>query len=143
MSDEKPKSPPRDRGAAGASPPTSERTSPEPVRVTRNSSGRVKFDERGNAVWEWAVTTGKFAADVSTSRLKKLENSTLSLAEDAPKPMELVKSNPKGVTQGYSPYDSGLLDKQHQPQAKKTDLKRLGEYYKLRQQATRNKRDPD
>jgi len=33
--------------------------------VTTNTSGRVKFDDRGNAVWEWAVTTGAFRAEVS------------------------------------------------------------------------------
>ncbi|MEA3135257.1 MAG: hypothetical protein QOG17_3103, partial [Gammaproteobacteria bacterium] len=32
-------------------------------RVTTNTSGRVKFDDRGNAVWEWAVTTGAFSAE--------------------------------------------------------------------------------
>jgi hypothetical protein len=112
--------------------------------VTRNNSGRVKFDDRGNAVWEWAVATGSFATDVSTSRLKKLENHTLSLADDTPPPTnDIVKPNPKGVVQGYSPYDSGLLAKTAQAPAKKKDLRRLGEFIKLREQANRNKRDDD
>ena len=73
----------------------------QPAAVTRNNSGRVKFDDRGNAVWEWAVTTGSFATDVSTARLKKLENQTLSLADDAPPPASnIVKPNPKGAVQG-------------------------------------------
>jgi hypothetical protein len=29
-------------------------------------TGRVKFDERGNAIWEWQVTTGAFSPEVST-----------------------------------------------------------------------------
>jgi hypothetical protein len=112
--------------------------------LTRNNSGRVKFDDRGNAVWEWAVSTGSFATDVSTSRLKKLENQTLSLADDAPPPASaIVKPNPKGVVQGYSPYDSGLLAKTERPPAKKKDLRRLGEFIKLREQANRNKRDDE
>jgi hypothetical protein len=113
--------------------------------VTRNNSGRVKFDDRGNAVWEWAVATGSFATDVSTSRLKKLENHTLSLADDSPIPAtnDVVKPNPKGVVQGYSPYDSGLLAKTARAPAKKKDLRRLGEFIKLREQANRNKRDED
>ena len=112
--------------------------------LTRNNSGRVKFDDRGNAVWEWSVATGSFATDVSTSRLKKLENQTLSLADEAPPPAtDIVKPNPKGVAQGYSPYDSGLLAKTARPPAKKKDLRRLGEFLKLREQATRNKRDED
>jgi hypothetical protein len=112
--------------------------------LTRNNSGRVKFDDRGNAVWEWSVATGSFATDVSTSRLKKLENQTLSLADEAPPPANgIVKPNPKGVVQGYSPYDSGLLAKSARPPAKKKDLRRLGEFLKLREQATRNKQDED
>ena len=118
----------------------------QPGGVTRNNSGRVKFDDRGNAVWEWAVTTGSFATDVSTSRLKKLENTTLSLVDDSPPPASvggIVKPNPKGVVQGYSPYDSGLLAKTDRAPAKKKDLRRLGEFIKLREQANRNKRDED
>jgi hypothetical protein len=117
----------------------------ETVGLARNNSGRVKFDERGNAVWEWAVTTGSFATDVSTARLKKLENQTLSLADESPIPPvdRIVKPNPKGVVQGYSPYDSGLLAKTDRKPAKKTDLRRLSEFIKLREQATRNKQDKD
>ena len=112
--------------------------------VTRNNSGRVKFDDRGNAVWEWAVKTGSFAVDISTSRLKKLENQTLALADDSPPPATgIVKPNPKGVAQGYSPYDSGLLANPERPPAKKKDLRRLGEFIKLREQATRIKREND
>jgi hypothetical protein len=124
--------------------PDTRDASAQPVGVTRNNSGRVKFDDRGNAVWEWAVTTGSFATDISTSRLKKLENHTLSLADDAPPPASgIVKPNPKGVVQGYSPYDSGLLAKTARAPAKKKDLRRLGEFLKLREQATRNKQDKD
>jgi hypothetical protein len=116
----------------------------ETVGLARNNTGRVKFDERGNAVWEWAVTTGSFATDISTSRLKKLENESLALADEAPPPAsDIVKPNPKGVVHGYSPYDSGLLAKTARPPAKKKDLRRLGEFIKLREQATRNKQDKD
>jgi hypothetical protein len=112
----------------------------QPGGLARNNSGRVKFDDRGNAVWEWAVATGSFDTDISTSRLKKLENQTLSLTDDTPPPANgVVKPNPKGVVQGYSPYDSGLLAKSQRAPAKKKDLRRLGEFIKLREQATRNK----
>ena len=136
MSEENSKLKPGARGAAAT----------QSGGVTRNNSGRVKFDDRGNAVWEWAVETGRFATDVSTSRLKKLENTTLSLVDDSPPPVSggaIVKPNPKGVVQGYSPYDSGLLAKTDRAPAKKKDLRRLGEFIKLREQANRNKRDED
>jgi hypothetical protein len=133
--------PKTDAGSAGghASPPRDAPVSN--TRVGNNTSGRVKFDDRGNAIWEWSVTTGAFSADVSTSRLKKLENPTLSLAEDAPTPVDCAKSNPKGVAHGYSPYDSGVLAKSAPPPKK--DLRRLSEWLKLRKQASNNDQDED
>jgi len=134
VSDENRKPKPGDRPAPAS----------QPVGVTSNSSGRVKFDDRGNAVWEWADATGSFTTDISTSRLKKLENQTLSLADDPPPPKsDLVKPNPKGAVQGYSPYDSGLIAKSGRPSPKKKDLRRLGEFIKMREQALRNKQDKD
>ncbi len=87
--------------------------------VANNLTGRVKHDDRGNAVWEWAVA--------------KLDNSTLSLAEDGPMPTALVKENPLGTVTGYSPYDSGVLGKKASPRKKK-NLRKLSEWLKLKQQ---------
>ena len=103
-----------------------------------NKSGRVKFDARGNAIWEWSVATDSFGRDVSTERLKRLENNTLSLAEDAPTPLDHLKPNPLGTLKGYNPYDSGKLAKA-QAAAKKTDLRRLSDWLKLKKQAANNK----
>jgi hypothetical protein len=100
------------------------------------STGRVKFDERGNAVWEWQVTTGAFGLEVSTQRLQKLEHPALSIADDAPTPFETVRSNPLGTKKGYDPYDSGKLGKKAPP-AKK-DLRKLSEWLKLKKQAETN-----
>lgn len=119
--------------------------------VTRNNSGRVTFDDRGNAVWEWAGSTGKFEAAVTTGRIKKLENHTLALVDDeAPSapptaPPTVVQENRKGVKQGYSPYDSGLLVKADAEvkRTKRKDLRRLSEWLKLREQANRNKQTDD
>ncbi len=101
------------------------------------STGRVKFDERGNAVWEWQVTTGAFATEVSTQRLQRLEHPALSIADDAPTPFETVRSNPLGTKKGYDPYDSGRLGKK--PAPAKKDLRRLSESLKLKRQADSNK----
>ena len=124
-------------GSSGVAAP-SKRDAP----VTRNATGRVRHDDRGNAIWEWAVTTGKFSVDTSTQRLKKLDNSTLSLAEDAPTPLELVKRNPLGTVKGYSPYDSGVLAKKEGAPRKK-DLRKLSEWLKLKKQADGNKPDEE
>jgi hypothetical protein len=103
------------------------------------STGRVKFDERGNAVWEWQVTTGAFGMEVSTQRLQKLENPALSIADDSPTPFETVRANPLGTKKGYDPYDSGRLGKK--PPPAKKDLRRLSEWLKLKKQAEGNKDD--
>jgi hypothetical protein len=103
------------------------------------STGRVKFDERGNAVWEWQVATGAFGLEVTTQRLQKLEHPALSIADDAPTPFETVRANPLGTKKGYDPYDSGKLGKKPEPQKK--DLRRLGESLKLKKQAEANKDD--
>jgi hypothetical protein len=109
----------------------------------RKRSGRVQFDDRGNAVWEWAIKTGSFGREVSTERMKRLENPGLSLAEDAPTPFDKVKPNPQGTVKGYNPYDSGKLAKTGAPPKKKTDLRKLSDWLKLKKQATNNNPDDD
>jgi hypothetical protein len=103
------------------------------------STGRVKFDERGNAVWEWQVETGAFGMEVSTQRLQKLENPALSIADDAPTPLDTVRPNPLGTKKGYDPYDSGRLGKK--PPPAKRDLRKLSEWLKLKKLAEGNKDD--
>jgi hypothetical protein len=115
---------------AGTNQPGSKRET-----LANNLTGRVKHDDRGNAVWEWAVATGSFGADPVAQRLKKLDNSTLSLADDAPLSPDTVHQNPTGMVKGYSPYDSGVLEKKAAT-GKKKDLRKLGEWMKLKKQAS-------
>jgi hypothetical protein len=121
-------------GTAKSSPDANAPTTPA------KQTGRVQFDERGNAIWEWSVATGAFGREVSTERLQKLENPGLSLAEDAPTPSQRVKANPMGAVKGYNPYDSGKLGKPREV-PKKKDLKKLSDWLKLKKQAANN--DPD
>ena len=122
---------------AGTAKPSPDVSAPSPPA---KQTGRVQFDERGNAVWEWSVATGAFGREVSTERLQKLENPGLSLAEDAPTPSQRVKANPMGAVKGYNPYDSGKLGKPPEV-PKKKDLKKLSDWLKLKKQAANN--DPD
>jgi hypothetical protein len=114
-----------------------EDTVDESPELGDNISGRVKFDDRGNAVWEWSVATGAFGREVSTERLKRLENPALSIAEDAPTPFDIARPNPLGTVKGYDPYDSGKLGKA--AAARKKDLRRLSEFLKLKKQFADNK----
>ena len=132
------------RGTAGTAGGTADAAKPSPdahaPSPPLNRTGRVQFDERGNAIWEWAIGTGAFGREVSTERLRTLENPGLSLAEDAPTPSQGVKANPMGVIKGYNPYDSGKLGKPPEV-PKKKDLKKLSDWLKLKKQAANN--DPD
>jgi len=106
-------------------------------------SGRVQFDDRGNAIWEWAGSNGAFEREVTEERLKKLENPDLSIADDAPTPFDLVKPNPQGVVKGYNPYDSGKLGRNGAPPRKRKDLRKLSEWLRLKKQAENKTPDDD
>jgi len=108
----------------------------------KGGTGRVTFDDRGNAIWEWSIASGAFGREVSTDRLKRLEHPALSIAEDAPTPFVTVRPNPLGTKKGYDPYDSGKLGKRPSPRKKK-DLRKLSEWLKLKKQADSNNPDEE
>jgi len=131
MSNQTPKFPTRPAPAPAAAAPS----------PASKPAGKVRFDDRGNAIYEWSVSTGEFARDSSTARLRKLDNPSLSLAEDAPTPVEVARPNPMGTIKGYNPYDSGKLGGKEVP--KKKDLKKLSEWLALRKQAAQNRQDDE
>jgi hypothetical protein len=67
-------------------------------------SGRVAFDARGNAVWEWSMSTGIFGRDVDSERLKKLEAPDLKIAEDPPQQAKTFGTSPDERGPGFDPY---------------------------------------
>jgi hypothetical protein len=58
----------------------SQRTTPPPQGADRKKSD-ASLDARGNAAWEWSMSTGIFGRDVDSDRLKKLKH-RISVAED-------------------------------------------------------------
>jgi hypothetical protein len=128
--------------SAKPSPQDADESSPADPKADAKSTGRVQFDSRGNAVWEWSIATGAFGREVSDERLQKLEHPALSIADDAPTPFDTVRANPLGQKTGYNPYDSGKLGKK--PEApKKKDLRKLSEFLKLKKQAEGPKDDEE
>ena len=68
-------------------------------------SGRVRHDERGMAVWDWAVATGEFATLSATSMLRKLDVGDLAIEDTqrTAKPMAPVGRDQGG---GGDPYNT-------------------------------------
>jgi len=106
-----------------------------------NQTGRVIFDDRGNAIWEWAMDPGAHD-DASGAPLRILEHPSLSIAEDSPSVVDSVRGNGQVAKKGYDPYDSDKPRKPNAPSRKK-DLRRLSEWLKLKKQAEENKKNED
>ena len=51
--------------------------------TVRGGKGKIKLDQRGNAVWDLGVATGVFARMKSTDLLNMLDNPTLALEGSA------------------------------------------------------------
>jgi len=129
------------KGRRPASPPQPAGSRPAASATVAKPAGKVRFDARGNAVWEWALKTGEFVRDSATARLRKLDNPTLSLEDETPTSHTRAQPNPQGTIKGYNPYDSGRLSGKDVP--KKKDLKKLGDWLALKRQAARNKDKAD
>ncbi|HET9862780.1 MAG TPA: hypothetical protein VFP37_05015 [Steroidobacteraceae bacterium] len=69
-------------------------------------AGRVRHDERGVAVWDWAVASGEFQALSATRALKKLEVSELSIAETQREvPALSLQKSGRDQGGGFDPYN--------------------------------------
>jgi hypothetical protein len=67
-------------------------------------SGRVRHDERGVAVWDWAVATGEFAALSTTRALKKLEVADLKIDDHTSRELKLEGAG-RDKAGGFDPYN--------------------------------------
>ena len=89
--------------------------------------GQIAFDDRGNAVYEWKedFLTADGAAG-ERARDKALAHPGLAIVEDDAPANGPIRSNPKGMRNGYNPYESGLLAKKGP--RKKVDLRELSKW---------------
>jgi hypothetical protein len=67
-------------------------------------SGRVRHDERGMAVWDWAVATGEFATLSATRAMKKLSIDDLKIEESTPVKLTVAPQG-RDVGGGGDPYN--------------------------------------
>lgn len=145
MSGPKPKQPDN-------TPPQDAKSAPFDPPPTDKKSGRVTFDARGNAVWEWAMSTGIFGRDVDSERLRKLEAPDLRIADDVPAKGKSFGTAVDDRGPGFDPYNTHSVKGATPPTkdlgrdpyntagsarkasgergGKPTDLKRLSEWIK-------------
>ena len=107
------------------------RLRPRAVDSNQPQPGRISFDVRGNAIYEWNEDALALDGEEGArARRKALDNPGLSMAEDEPKPDTAIQNNAKGLRLGYNPYESGLLPRKQV--AKKTDLRQLSKWLELK-----------
>jgi hypothetical protein len=70
-------------------------------------SGRVGFDPRGDAVWEFQTADGDYAREANTELVRKLDAPALSLEQTAivKKAAEPAPGPPPCAGGGFNPYD--------------------------------------
>ena len=93
---------------SGARPPKPEKpgtAAPKDDSRSEQTSGRVSFDSRGNAVWEWSMATDKFGRNVDTERLKKLYPD-LKIADDPPQQAKTFGTSAEQRGPGFDPYNT-------------------------------------
>jgi hypothetical protein len=92
---------------------------------TQTSSGRIAFNERGDAKWEWRTNTGTFKADIDTRQVKALQESTVAQLGVAPAaPVHRPDNNP------YSTLDTLHTLSQKKPRRTLDDMRKLSEEIK-------------
>ena len=102
-----------------------------PRVVESKQPGRIAFDDRGNAVYEW--NDDRYSEDGEAgerARRKALEHPGLSFVEEDHGNNAPIQNNAKGLRIGYNPYESGLLP--NKTAARKRDLRELSKWIEMK-----------
>jgi len=83
--------------------PSNLKTQPKIVSYSTESSGRVRHDDRGTAVWDWKMDTGMFAAMSATGLMRRLDVADLKMQEAPSLTLSVAGRDAGG---GGDPYNS-------------------------------------
>lgn len=102
-----------------------------------DQAGKINFDDRGNAFFEWRDDLLGDDNDAGQRRRDQaLESPGLSLVDDGlPRIDDL---GPRDCRNGYNPYESGVLDRK--APAKRRDLRELSRWIEAKRRAQGDKR---
>jgi hypothetical protein len=117
---------------------TAKPTKPPGLDEPVSDPGRLGIDDRGNVTWEWADSPELLADDEigASQRVRALLDPSLEISEDDHPPNSL-QGDPKGLTKGYNPYNSGALLKQSWKRSK--NLRELSKWIELRRKLAERK----
>jgi hypothetical protein len=103
------------------------RPTPKPAE----KPGKVAFDDRGNAIFEWGDDRLNQDSDTGERlRGKALSHAGLAIVDEDAPTNAAIRPNPKGLRLGYNPYESGMLAKPGR--TKKVDLEQLSKVLELK-----------
>ncbi len=88
----------------------------------QHPSGRIAFDDRGKAVWEWRTETGNFKSDIDTQTVRALQDSTDVKLGEAP-PAQPSSNDPYSTADGPRPTGT-------RPRRTLDDMRKLSEEIK-------------
>jgi len=102
-----------------------------PRTVEPQQPGRIAFDDRGNAIYEWNEDQLSLEGEEGErARRKALDNPGLAMVEDEPAADGPIRNNANGLRIGYNPYESGLLPQKQV--SKKRDLRELSKWLEMK-----------